>query len=176
MNTYIPLLTESVQTAAHQLLQHFQAQYGAMIFIPLGVGQSTPQKIAPAIAQEIQQSLLVEQNANLYLLATDERVGKVFDTFLTTFVDSLNFIAKGVLSTLGMKMYWSDFAHKLQEKKSTDPATYQKWKTNLTLVLESVFTQIILDLQNQGTPITLTDGKQTFASVNEILEQLPTLQ
>ncbi|MDO4713178.1 MAG: hypothetical protein Q4B28_00470 [bacterium] len=173
---HIPLLTQSVQTAAHALLKHFQAQYGAMIFIPLGVGDSTPQKIAPAIAQQIQTSLLLEQNNNLYLLATDERVGQVFDTFLNTFIDSLNFIAKGVLSALGMKMYRADFAQKLQEKKTSEPETYQKWKTNLTLVLESVFTQIILDLQQQGIAITLTDGTKTFTSVKEMLESLPTLQ
>lgn len=170
------IITAAVQKAAAKLLNHFQAQYGTMIFIPLGVNSNTPAKIAPQIAESIIQNLIVEQEGTLFFLCTDQRVGIVFDTFMKSFIDSLNFIAKGVMSALGMKMFWVDFAKKLSEKKVSDPTTYQKWKNNLNLVLETVFTEVINDLNTQGTPLILTDGQHTFETTSQTLSTLNIFQ
>lgn len=45
MTTYN--LTPSVERASQDLFNHFKEIYGKLIFIPLGIGEGTPAKVAP---------------------------------------------------------------------------------------------------------------------------------
>ncbi len=170
------ILKLSVETASQKLLSHFQSQYGSLIFLPLGVNAHTPAKIAPNIANNLETVMLkIEENAITMLIA-DEQVGQVFDAFITSFFDSLNFIAKGIMKTLGMKMLWKDFARDLQEHKLKNPATYEKRKKNLMLVLQEVFEQVALDLKNQGQEVHLSNEEQSFENIASALNALGIFQ
>lgn len=122
------VLRKSVETAAQKLVSHFQSQYGSLIFLPLGVNSSTPKKIAPAIAESLSNTLIEKTEEGYTLLIIDEKVGQVFDCFINSFFSSLNFIAKGIMKGLGMKLVWNDFSNELAKTKTSNPATYEKWK------------------------------------------------
>ena len=166
----------SVEKAAEKLLAHFQSQYGSLIFLPLGVNSATPKKIAPAVATSIENTLLQEKEGVLLLMMTDEKVGQIFDDFIESFFNSLNFIAKGVMKALGMKLVWGDFSRELAKNKTENPATYEKWKKNLMLVLEGVFDEIVQDFQAGEVSLQLTNGEITFSTVQEAVHQLKIFQ
>lgn len=172
MKNLIPTLIQSVEKASKKLLDHFQSQYGSVIFIPLGVGAKTPEKIAPSIAESIQTTLLSEENETIVLNITDEKVGQVFDAFINSFFNSLNFIAKGIMKALGMKMVWNDFSREIAENKTTNPTTYERWKKNLTMVLAGVFSEIVADLKTADENVSLTNGTTNFESVEEAIAHL----
>lgn len=144
------LLINAVQRASADLLNHFQAQYGSLIFLPLGVNATTPAKIAPAIAESIERVMLKAEGEQQILLLRDAEVSQVFDAFITSFFNSLNFIAKGVMKALGMKMFWADFTLQLAQHQQSNPATYQKWKANLSLVLLTVFQEVGEEIKKAG--------------------------
>lgn len=166
----------SVEKAAEKLLAHFQSQYGSLIFLPLGVNSATPKKIAPAVAKSIVNTLLQEKEGNVLLMMTDEKIGQVFDDFIESFFNSLNFIAKGVMKALGMKLVWNDLFRELAKNKTENPATYEKWRKNLTLVLEGVFGEIVQDFQAGRVPLQLTDGETLFSTAQEAVHQLKIFQ
>lgn len=166
------ILTLSVEKASEKLLNHFQAQYGSLIFLPLGVNSSTPKKIAPGIAQSIATTMIQENNGEINLLITDEKVSLVFNSFVNNFFNSLNFIAKGVMKALGMKLVWNDFSRELAKNKTANPATYEKWRNNLMMVLEGVFTEIVNSIQSTQTKIQPTNRENNFSSVQEAVEKL----
>lgn len=172
MPTLTPQLTTAVEQAAKKLLDHFKDQYGSLIFLPLGVNASTPAKIAPTIAQSIETTLLEVQDGEITVMMGDDKVGQVFDTFINSFFNSLNFIAKGVMKALGMKMLWADFASSMEKFKTSDPTTYERWKKNLTMVLDGVFTEVIATLKSQTGNVKLTDGAINFESLDEAIKQL----
>ena len=178
MNQLQQVVQFAIEKSATTLLNHFKNQYGSLIFLPLWVNDQTPHKIAPQVAESIFASGLLTQKADWkYLLSfTDEKVWIVYDSFLTSFIDTLNFIAKGVMSTLGMKMFWSDFARLLGEKKATNPATYEKRKTNLKIILNTCFVQLVTDLQSQGLQTEITNGETLFPTVNEASSSLRIFQ
>ena len=63
MSELTPVITKAVETGTAKLLDHFKERYGSVIFIPLGVNSSTPAKIAPSIAESMENSLLsIEAN------------------------------------------------------------------------------------------------------------------
>ena len=80
------------------------------------------------------------------------------------------------MSTLGMKMFWSDFARLLAEKKTSNPATYEKRKTNLKIILDTCFVQLVTDLQSQGLQTEITNEKTLFPTVNEASSSLRIFQ
>lgn len=170
------LLTQSVETATKKLLDHFQTQYGSLIFLPLGVNANTPTKIAPNVANNLERFILKDEGDRITMIITDETVGQVFDAFITSFFDSLNFIAKGIMKTLGMKMLWKDFARDLAEHKIKNPATYEKWKKNLTMVLQEVFEQVTIDLKNQGQELVISNEIQNFNDIASVLNSLEIFQ
>ena len=105
MNQLQQVVQFAIEKSATTLLNHFKNQYGSLIFLPLWVNDQTPHKIAPKVAESIFSSGLLTQKADWkYLLSfIDEKVWIVYDSFLISFIETLNFIAKGVMSTLGMK-------------------------------------------------------------------------
>lgn len=150
-------LVAAVERASSKLLEHFKEQYGSLIFIPLGVGAKTPAKIAPGIAKSVEEHLLSEKEEKLQLLVQEEKVQIVFDTFVDAFFNSLNFIAKGIMKTLGMKLEWKKFKQEMFEAKSKKPQSYEMWKKNLLLVLQGVFSEVITELEANGKIVELTD-------------------
>lgn len=80
------------------------------------------------------------------------------------------------MSTLGMKMFWSDFARLLSEKKTSNPATYEKRKRNLKIILDTCFVQLVTDLQSQGLQTEITNGETLFPTVNEASSSLRIFQ
>ena len=173
MSELTPLLNESVEKAAKKLLIHFKEQYGAMIFIPLGVSENTtPGKVVPSIVPAFEQTMLAVQGDTIAIYMQDDRVGYVFDSFMNAFFDSLNFIAKGVMSTLGLKMMWADFKVSLARRKTENPEGYTRWKNNLTLVIQWVFEEIANDLKAQGKTVIITNGTENFNNIAESIEKL----
>ena len=75
MSELTPLLNESVEKAAKKLLVHFKEQYGAMIFIPLGVSENTtPAKVVPSIVPAFEQTMLAVQGDTIAIYMQDDRV------------------------------------------------------------------------------------------------------
>ncbi len=172
MSTATPLLTQSVEKGIAKLLDHFKEQYGGMIFIPLGVTSKTPAKLAPGIAESIQQHLLEKGDEGISILTEEKRIGIVFDSFIDSFFNSLNFITKGVMKTLGMKLSWNDFYKKFEEYKVNDLKAFERWKKNLTTVLVVLFKEVILGYQQNGEKVFIKSGEQYFASIEDAIANL----
>ena len=173
MSELTATLNKSVENAAKKLLVHFKEQYGAMIFIPLGVSETTtPAKIVPSVVPAFEQSMLSAEGNNITVLMKDEKVGEVFDSFMNAFFNSLNFIAKGIMNGLGLKMMWADFKVSLANRKQNNQEGYIRRKNNLTLVIQWVFDEIVNDLKAQGMSVTITNGTENFNSVAEAIEKL----
>lgn len=77
------------------------------------------------------------------------------------------------MKTLGMKLEWEKFKTVMYTNKTSDPASYQTWSKNLSLVLVTIFEAVKTDLQNAGVTVQLTNGTQNFASVQEAVAALP---
>ena len=167
MSELTPTITKAVETWTAKLLNYFKERYGAIIFAPLGVNDQTPAKIAPNIAQSVEQSLLgIEwDKATLYVI--DDRVGVVFDTFMDNFFDSLNFLAKTAMKAMGMKMSWNDFVSQLADKKINNPESYNNWKNNWVMVLHTLFDEVVGTLQASWKEVLITNGEKYFSTSEE---------
>lgn len=167
MSEFTPTITKAVETWTAKLLSHFKERYGAIIFVPLGVNDQTPAKIAPNIAQSVEQSLLgIEwDKATLYVI--DDRVGVVFDAFMDNFFESLNFLAKTAMKAMGMKMSWGDFTRQLADKKANNPESYNTWKSNWVMVLHTLFDEVVGTLQASWIEVLITNGEKYFSTSEE---------
>ncbi|MBQ9554304.1 hypothetical protein IJU97_05150 [bacterium] len=173
MSELTATLNQSVENAAKKLLLHFKEQYGALIFIPLGVNENTtPAKIVPSVVPAFEQEMMFITEGQINVLMKDDAVGKVFDSFMNAFFDSLNFIAKGIMNSLDLKMMWNEFKVSLANRKQNNPEGYTKRKTNLTLVIQGVFDEIVNDLKAQGKNVVITNGTENFGSIAEAIEKL----
>ena len=167
MSELTPLLTKAVETGAAKLLDHFKERYGAAIFIPLGVNSKTPEKIAPNIAQSMEDSLLTVDGNKVTLNVVEDKVGVVFDTFMENFFNSLNFIAKTAMKAMGMKMSWQDFLKQLADKKANNPESYNIWKSNWIMVLHTLFDEVIAGLQANGKEVFISNGEKFYTNSEE---------
>lgn len=145
--------------------------------MPLGVSATTtPKKIAPNISESIRDHILDTKNNQTTLIIRDELVAQVFDTFMEGFFNSLNFIAKGVMKALGMKLMWKDFAQELAKHKATNPDTYERRKSNLQLVLNQVFNEVVQDLKTQGQQVIISNGNTIFTTTKDSIAALQIFQ
>lgn len=167
MSELTPIITKAVETGAAKLLDHFKERYGAAIFIPLGVNSKTPEKIAPNIAQSLEDSLLSVDGNKVTLNVVEDKVGVVFDTFMENFFNSLNFIAKTAMKAMGMKMSWQDFLKQLADKKANNPDSYNIWKSNWIMVLHTLFDEVIASLQANGKEVFISNGEKYFSNSEE---------
>ena len=167
MSELTPSITKAVETGAAKLLDHFKEKYGAVIFIPLGVNSSTPSKIAPSIAQSLENSLLSIDGNKVTLNIVEDKVGVVFDAFMNNFFNSLNFIAKTAMKAMGMKMSWSDFLSQLADKKANNPQSYETWKNNWVMVLHTLFDEVVATLQANGKEVFISNGEKFFTNSEE---------
>lgn len=174
MNELTPLLNNSVENAAKKLLIHFKQQYWAMIFIPLGVDENkTPAKLVPGIVPAFQEAMLkIQDDQTITILMEDDKVGYVFDSFMNAFFNSLNFIMKWVMKGLGLKMMWNDFKVSLANRKANDQEGYVRWKNNLTMVIQTVFDEIVTDLNASGKNTIITNEQENFENIASAIEKL----
>ena len=176
MSELTPIITKAVETGAAKLLDHFKERYGAVIFIPLWVNSSTPAKIAPNIAQSMEESLLNVDGAKVTLNVVEEKVGVVFDTFMDNFFNSLNFIAKTAMKAMGMKMSWNDFVKWLEDRKANNPESYEIWKSNWIMVLHTLFDEVIASLQSNGNEVSITNWEKNYATSEEAVAGMKIFQ
>ena len=167
MSELTPVITKAVETGAAKLLDHFKERYGAVIFVPLGVNSKTPEKIAPEIAQSLENSLLTYDGNKATLNVVEDKVGVVFDTFMENFFNSLNFIAKTAMKAMGMKMSLNDFLTQLADKKANNPESYNIWKTNWIMVLHTLLDEVIASLQANGKEVYISNGEKFFSNSEE---------
>ena len=167
MSELTPVITKAVETGAVKLLDHFKERYGAAIFIPLGVNSKTPEKIAPNIAESMENSLLSFEENKATLNVVEDKVGVVFDTFMENFFNSLNFIAKTAMKAMGMKMSWNDFLTQLADKKANNPESYNTWKTNWIMVLHTLLDEVVSSLQANWKEVFISNGEKFFSNSEE---------
>ena len=167
MSELTPSLTKAVETATTKLLDHFKERYGAVIFVPLGVNSKTPGKIAPNIAQSMEESLLTFEGNKATIHVVEDKVGVVFDTFMDNFFNSLNFIAKAAMKAMGMKMSWNDFLNQLADKKANNPESYKIWKDNWIMVLHTLFDEVVATLQSNWKEVLITNDEKAFSNSEE---------
>lgn len=176
MSELTPIITKAVETWAAKLLDHFKEKYGAAIFVPLGVNSSTPAKIAPNIAQSMEESLLTVDANKVTINVVEEKVGVVFDTFMDNFFNSLNFIAKTAMKAMGMKMSWNDLVKGLKDRKENNPESYNTWKSNWIMVLHTLFDEVVASLQQNWKVVLITNGEKTFATSEEAVAGMKIFQ
>jgi len=167
MSELTPVITKAVETGTAKLLDHFKERYGSVIFIPLGVNSSTPAKIAPSIAESMENSLLSIEANKATINVVEDKVWVVFDTFMDNFFDSLNFLAKTAMKAMGMKMSWNDFLSGLADRKANNPDSYKIWKDNWIMVLHTIFDEVAATLQSNGKEVVITNGEKTYANSEE---------
>ena len=167
MSELTPIITKAVETGAAKLLSHFRERYGKVIFLPLGVDDKTPAKIAPNIAQSIETSLLNVEENKATLNVVEDKVGAVFDAFMDDFFNSLSFIGKTAMKATGMKMSWNDFLTQLADRKANNPEGYNTWKSNWVMVLHTLFDEVIAGLQSNWKEVFISNGEKFFSNSEE---------
>ena len=167
MSELTPLLTKAVETWTAKLLSHFGERYGKLIFVPLGVNDKTPAKIAPNIAQSMETSLLTIADNKVTINVTEDGVGAVFNAFMDDFFNSLSFIGKTAMKASGMKMSWNDFLNQLADRKANNPEGYQTWKSNWIMVLHTLFDEVVSTLQSNWKEVFISNWEKYFSNSEE---------
>ena len=176
MSELTPTITKAVETGAAKLLEHFKEKYGSAYFKPLGVNEKTPGEIAPMAAPTIEEQTLQVQDNQVTILVIDERVGVVFNVFVEKFYDSLSLLGKGLMKSFGLKMTWDDYKQGLAKRKAEKPESYETWKNNLNLILQTIFDEIIIALNAQGKTVYVSNGAQYFNNSKEAAEAMKIYQ
>lgn len=176
MSELTPIVTKAVETGAAKLLAHFKEQYGSLYFIPLGVNDKTPGEIAPIVSPAIEGQTLVVQDNQVTINIIDDKIGFVFDAFIDWFYNSLSFIGKWLMKGFDLKMSWNDFVWWLNKRKTENSGSYQTWKDNLNLILQTVFDEIIIAFNGQGKTVYISNGAQFFGSSKEAIEAMKIYQ
>ena len=177
MSELTPVVTKAVETGAAKLLEHFKSQYGSIYFVPLGVNSKTPGEIAPMVSESIEtQTVQVQDNNQVTINITDERVGVVFNIFVDRFYDSLSFLGKQIMKWAGLKMTWNDYLEWLNNRKANNPESFKTWKDNLNMVLQMIFDEIIIALNGQWKTVYISNGEKFFGSSKEAAEAMKIYQ
>ena len=176
MSDLTPTISKAVETGAAKLLNHFKEKYWKVIFAPLGVNDQTAGKIAPMVAPAIEEQTLAFQDNQATIYVIDDRVGVVFNVFVEWFYNSLNFVGKGLMKSFGLKMTWDDYKQGLAKRKAEKPESYETWKNNLNLILQTIFDEIIIALNAQGKTIYISNGEKYFNNSKEAAEAMKIYQ
>lgn len=176
MSDLTPIITKAVEAGAAKLLEHFKAQYGSLYFIPLGVNAKTPGQIAPIVTPAIEEQILTVQDNQVTINITDDKIGVVFNTFVDWFYNSLSFLGKGLMKTFELKMSWDEYLQWLNKRKAENPQSFQTWKTNLNMILQTIFDEIIIAFNGAGKTVQISNGSQFFGSSKEAIEALKIYQ
>lgn len=167
MSELTPIITKAVETATANLLDHFKERYGSIYFIPLGVNDKTPGKIAPTISETMETSLLTVDANKVTLNVVEDKIGVVFDAFVDNFFNSLSLIWKGLMKWFGLKLSWKEFQEGLAYRKANNPDNYKVWKDNWIMVLHTLFDGVIAALQANGKEVFISNGEKYFSNSEE---------
>jgi hypothetical protein len=140
------------------------------------VNAKTPGEIAPIVAPAIEEQILAVQDNQVTINIIDDKVGSVFNSFVDGFYNSLSFLGKQIMKTADLKMSRDDYKQGLAKRKAENPKSYQTWKTNLNMILETIFNEIIVALNGAGKTVQLSNGVQFFGSSKEAVEALKIYQ
>ena len=176
MSELTPTITKAVETGAAKLLEHFKEQYGSAYFKPLGVNDKTPGEIAPMVAPTIEEQTLQVQDNNITILVIDDRIGVVFNVFVDKFYDSLSLLGKGLMKSFGLKMTWDDYKQGLAKRKAEKPESYETWKNNLNMILQTIFDEIVVALNGQGKTVYVANAEKYFNNTKEATEAMKIYQ
>jgi len=176
MSDLTPTITKAVETWAAKLLAHFKDQYGSMYFTPLGVNDKTPGEIAPIVTPSIEEQILAIQDNQVTINVIDDKVGVVFNTFVDWFYNSLSFLGKWLMKGFDLKMTWDDYKEGLARRKAEKPESYESWKNNLNLILQTIFDEIIVALNTQGKTVYISNGEKFFNNSKEAAEAMKIYQ
>ena len=172
MSELTPVITKAVETGTAKLLNHFKERYGSLYFIPLGVNDSTPGKIAPTISGTMESSLLTVDADKITLSVVEDKIGVVFDAFVDNFYNSLSLIGKGLMKWFGLKLSWKEFLEWLADRKANNPDSYKIWKDNWVMVLHTLFDEVVAALQANGKQVVITNGENSFATSEEAVSAM----
>lgn len=176
MSDLSPAITKAVETWATKLLDHFKSQYGSLYFIPLWVNAKTPGEIAPIVAPAIEQQILSVQDNQITINVSDDKVWIVFDTFVDWFYNSLSFLGKGLMKGFDLKMSWDEYLQWLNKRKTENPQSYQTWKSNLNMILQTIFDELIIAFNGLGKTVMISNWEQFFGSSKEAIEAMKIYQ
>ena len=176
MSELTPIITKAVETWAAKLLDHFKSQYGSLYFIPLWVNTKTPGEIAPIVTPAVEEQILSVQDNQVTINVIDDKVGVVFNTFVDGFYNSLSFIGQSLMKGFDLKMNWNEYLQGLNKRKAENPQSFQTWKTNLNMILETIFNEIIIALNAQGRTVYISNGEKFFNNSKEAAEAMKIYQ
>ena len=176
MSEFVTTVSTAVETGTKKLLDHFKDQYGSIIFIPLWVNSGTPAKIAPMVSKNIDDMLLNIDEDKVTINIVEDKIWVIFDSFVDSFYNSLSFLWKTAMKTLDMKMSRNDYVQWLSKRKTEKPDSYNTWKTNLVLVLQMIFDEIIIAFNGLWKSVSLSNWNQYFWSSKEAIEAMKIFQ
>ena len=176
MSDLTPVVTKAIESWAAKLLEHFKSQYGSLYFIPLGVNSNTPAKIAPIVSPAIEEQILSVQDNQVTVNIIDNKVGTVFNTFVDGFYNSLSFLGKGLMKWFDLKMSWDEYLQGLNKRKAENSQSYQTWKSNLSMILQTIFDELIIAFNGLGKTVMISNWEQFFGSSKEAIEAMKIYQ
>ena len=80
------------------------------------------------------------------------------------------------MKNFDLKMTWDDYKQWLNKRKAENPQSYETWKTNLNLILQTIFDEIIVALNAQGKTVYISNGEQYFNNSKEAAEAMKIYQ
>ena len=75
-----------------------------------------------------------------------------------------------------MKMSRNDYVQWLSKRKTEKTDSYNTWKTNLVLVLQMIFDEIIIAFNGLWKSVSLSNWNQYFWSSKEAIEAMKIFQ
>ena len=75
-----------------------------------------------------------------------------------------------------LKMTWNDYKEGLARRKAEKPESYESWKNNLNLILQTIFDEIIVALNAQGKTVYISNGEKFFNNSKEAAEAMKIYQ
>ena len=74
-------------------------------------------------------------------------------------------------------MTWDEYLQGLNKRKANpDQTSYNTWKTNLNMILETIFDEIIIALNGAGKTVYISNGEKYFNNSKEAAEAMKIYQ
>ena len=80
------------------------------------------------------------------------------------------------MKSFGLKMTWDEYKEGLAKRKAEKPESYETWKTNLNLILQTIFDEIIVALNAQGKTVYISNGEKYFNNSKEAADAMKIYQ
>ena len=73
-------------------------------------------------------------------------------------------------------MSWDEYLQGLNKRKAENPESYQTWKSNLNMILQTIFDELIIAFNGLGKTVMVSNGEQFFGSSKEAIEAMKIYQ